>query len=297
MRRSLLLTATLLTVTLGAAFLLAGCVDIDFGPSDRYQASFNYSYDFQPGERLSIENTNGSVEISGWDQNKIEITGTRYASTKEGLDQVKIDVVNDPGLLQLRTVRPSDHRGSLGARYTIQAPRGIILDRITSTNGHIRVHDVESGGRITTSNGAIRVENVRGTVEARTTNGAIELRSVDGGGSMKTSNGRITAEDIGGKCSAETTNGPIELALQRVPKDGIRAETSNGSITVKLPRDAGVRVEASTSNSSISSDFDLGSDGSDSEERRRNHMSGAIGGGGPIVDLTTRNGHISILKR
>ena len=67
-----------------AAILLTGCeFDIDdFGPSDRFQTDFHYTWDMQPGGKLSLETGNGSVEIAGWDQNKVEISGAKYGSTE-----------------------------------------------------------------------------------------------------------------------------------------------------------------------------------------------------------------------
>src|SRR5258708_16170990 len=94
-----------------AAILLTGCeFDIDdFGPSDRYQTDFHYTYDLQPGGRLSLETGNGSVEISGWDQNKVEINGTKYGSTEAIRDEIRIDIDHLPDPIPIRTLLPSIH--------------------------------------------------------------------------------------------------------------------------------------------------------------------------------------------
>src|SRR5204863_5707499 len=96
----------ILFLAVTAAFL-TGC-DIDeigsFGDSHAYQKDFHYSYDLQPGGRLSLENFNGAVEITGWDQNKVEIDGVQYASTPEMRDAIKIDVAASGDLVQIRTI-------------------------------------------------------------------------------------------------------------------------------------------------------------------------------------------------
>ena len=72
----------ILVVSLAAGLLgLAGCDidDLDIGGSERSSQDFHYSYPMQPGGRLSVENFNGSVEISGWDQDTVDISGTKYA--------------------------------------------------------------------------------------------------------------------------------------------------------------------------------------------------------------------------
>jgi hypothetical protein len=53
------------------------------------------------------------------------------------------------------------------------------------------------------------------------------------------------------------------------------------------------RISARTSNSSIATEFDLRAHG----EISRNRLEGDIGSGGPLIDLSTSNGSIHILKR
>ena len=60
------------------AIFLAGCEEIDLGsiggvgPLPR---GFSFSFPLSSGGSLRIENFNGSVEISGWDKNTVEIDG------------------------------------------------------------------------------------------------------------------------------------------------------------------------------------------------------------------------------
>src|SRR6266545_7382602 len=135
-----------LLVPLAAAVLsLAGCDLEDIGglSSERYTQDFHFNYNLKPGGRISLENFNGSVEISGWDQDQVDISGTKYAATPELRDAIKIDVQPAAETIYIRTVRPSERRGNLGARYILRVPRRVQLDRITSSNGSVRVSDLE----------------------------------------------------------------------------------------------------------------------------------------------------------
>lgn len=296
-----------------ATLLLAGCDIEDFGPSDRFRADFHYT--LKPADRLSVENFNGEIEVAGWDEPSIEVTGVKYASTQDMLDTIKVDIHESSAVTEIRTVRPNTFHGNQGARYLIRAPRKTVVDRIVSSNGAVRVHDMTSAARVHTSNGAIRIENTSGGVDAETSNGAIELDSVTGKLNLKTSNGRIRAEELAGQCDAQTSNGPVTLrfkdapdgptrintsngsvdvTMSRSPKNGIRAETSNGSITLELPGNTMARLDAQASQSSVSSDFDVTDrPGSDKE---KHHLAGNIGSGGPLIELTTRNGGIHLRK-
>src|SRR5947209_7080178 len=91
-----------------SVLLMAGCDWEDFGSSDRYSADFHYNYTLKPWSRVSLESFNGSVEIAGWDQETVDISGAKYGSTPEARDAVKIEVTPAPDSVTIRTIRPSD---------------------------------------------------------------------------------------------------------------------------------------------------------------------------------------------
>ena len=120
------------------AIFLAGCDDFDLGHignSDRYREDFHYSFPLNAGGSLRLETFNGTVEISGWDKNTVDIDGTKYANTEYRLREMKIDIVPSASLISIRTLPPIDHRGNSGARYTIHVPKHTDLSSIVSSNG------------------------------------------------------------------------------------------------------------------------------------------------------------------
>lgn len=303
-------------------FVLTGCEDFgDWGPSDRYKEDFHHSYDLKPGGTVSVDNFNGSVEIMSWEQDTVEVNGTKYAGQKSYLDDMKIDISATPGAVRIRTIRPSMSRGNCGARYSIRVPKRVMLDEIVSSNGGIRIDRVEGNARLRTSNGGLRIDGLKGDVNARTSNGSIELRDIDGNVRVHTSNGRIDAETTHGSFEAETSNsrieatlddpapdwpiklnssnGHIELTLRGAKLPDVRADTSNSSIVLHLPPSVNARVRAATSrHSSITTDFDqLFRDDEGDRRGRRSEVDGRIGSGGPLFDLSTSNGAIKILKQ
>ena len=314
MRSQSLFTVPLVAV----AVLLTGCLDInlDHGSSDRYQEDFHFSYDLQPNGHVIAETFNGKVEIVGWDENKVDISGTKYGSTERLRDAVKLETHNSPSLVEVRAIHPSTSTGNSGARFIIKVPRQAMVERVTSSNGAVRVEHVGNTSHVKTSNGSILVADASGDLDARTSNGPIEVARFNGSLSARTSNGKVRAEGISGKCEVETSNASIEvrmneattapvrmatsngaitLAMDKAPKSDIRAESSNGSITVKMPGGAAARINADTSNASISSEFEVLTQGN-GDRGNKDHLSGTIGTGGPSIELTTRNGNIRIQK-
>jgi hypothetical protein len=151
--------AKLLLPILAAALLgLAACDIEDFGGFDRYRQDFHYTYPLKSGGRLSVETFNGSVEVSGWDQETVDISGSKYAATQEAADALKVAIDNSPDSVSIRVTRPSDRRGNMGARFVIKIPRAAYVDRIFTSNGAIRTQDGSGPARLRTSNAEIRVQ-------------------------------------------------------------------------------------------------------------------------------------------
>lgn len=299
-------------VSLACVVVLAGCEDFDMGGiMDRYRDDFHYSYPLSAGGRLQVENNNGSIEISGWDQNTVEIDGSKYASSESRLKEIRIDITQSADEIRIRTVPPVDRHWNYGARYVIRVPRRAELANIVTSNGSIHVDGIEAPARLKTTNGGIRASAIQGTLDARTTNGPLEISNVVGDTTLRTANGPIRADVKKGRFEAVTSNGSITARLIDADSNPVRLETSNGhidltmdaarevhadtsnsSIVVRMPASAGAMLRAHTSNSSISSDFDVSTRGSLS----KHHLEGTIGSGGPLLDLGTSNGSIRILR-
>jgi DUF4097 and DUF4098 domain-containing protein YvlB len=282
--------------------------------SDHYREDFQYTYNLQPGGRLSIESYNGSIEILGWEKDSVQITGTKYASRQSYLKEVKIETRADNNSVTVRTVRPLGWHGSSGAKYSVRVPFKVQLDRIASSNGQIRVEDIQGPVRLETSNGAIRLRKIEGTLDARTSNGGIDGDSLTGDVTLHSSNGGIHLDSVAGALVAGTSNagvhvrlgkpkpnepvrlsssnGGVELEIESLDNNEIHASTSNSTVTVRLPATLKAELRASTSNGNIQTDFDVTTHGSIS----KNHLDGTINGGGPLIDLSTSNGTVKILK-
>jgi DUF4097 and DUF4098 domain-containing protein YvlB len=296
---------------------LTGC-DVDdmgsWGSSDRFKEDFHYSYKLKPGGRLELSNFNGGVEIIAWEKDDVEVHGVKYASSEDVLRQMKIEADSQPESLRLKTVRPEGLRCNCGAKYVLRVPKKVWLSNIVSSNGGIKVEDVEGEARLESSNGSVKLYRHTGKVSVKTSNASIEAMSLNGDFSGRTSNGHVKVEGLKGAFEADTSNasivarieqlppgrpvkadssnGGIELYLSNFTDQPIEADTSNSSITLRLPASAGAELRASTTNGSISNDFELTSTGENSKRR----VEGRIGTGGPLVRLSTSNGGIRVQK-
>lgn len=296
--------------------LLCACALVFAGDSSRYREDFHYSYPQTAGGRFSLDNFNGSVEITGWDQNTVDISGTKYAESESLLHSMQIEASSSGNAVRVKTSRPDPNHGNMGAKYVIRVPRQTALEDISSSNGSIRVEDINGHAHLSTSNGSVHLGRINGNVDAHSSNGTIEVQDVKGDVNFTTSNGSVHADNVEGAFEAETSNGGIRAHLRNTPgghairlntsngaidlevdalhQNDVIASTSNGPITVRMPANVGASVHASTnSGGSVRSDFDVLIH---SGEISKHRIEGTIGGGGPKIDLTTSNGSIALLK-
>ncbi len=268
---------SLLLVPAAAGLLaLAACDIEDFAATARYDRDFHYSYPLNSNGKVSVETFNGSIEVSGWDQNLIDISGTKYGPTQDIADHIDVAVDHSPDAASVRVSRPAERHGNTGARLLIKIPRTAVIELARTSNGAIRVSDAAGPAHLRTSNGGIRAAGLSGALDAETSNGSItaELERADG------------------PIRVETSNGGIELRLPQRIRDSVRAHTSNGGITVRAPEGIDARVSARTSNAHVTSDFDVRMQG----EISRNRIDGILGNGGPLLDLSTSNGSIHLAR-
>jgi len=293
---------------------LAGCGDL--GQFDRYREDFHFSQAFQPNGRLEVENFNGSVDIASWDRNTIDVSGTKYAPSKEQMDRIKIDFHVDGGVAYVKVERTDSMSwgGGYGAKFLIRVPKATTLTRVKSTNGGITVEDIDGPGTVVSTNGRILVSRVNGSYELETTNGGIEIDQCQGAIRAHTTNGAVRGQLSAGSIDAHTSNGAIDVTLRKTKRgDPLRAETTNGSvtlalgdfndnevsvsstngsITLRLPASPNARLEARNSNASITNEvvpFTV-------EEQSKHRLSGKFGEGGPLIQLHTSTGSIHISK-
>ncbi|MCU0227774.1 MAG: hypothetical protein MUF01_09045 [Bryobacterales bacterium] len=149
------------------ATLLAGCNIDDWQGIGKEQEDFSYSHSLREGGTIDVYTRNGSVEVLGWEKDTVEITGAKYARTREGLAQVEVKVDAQADRLSIKTVFPSPVRNGAGARFVIRAPRSARVTLVNASNGAIRIEDTARVEKLETSNGSITVNQSKGPLVVR----------------------------------------------------------------------------------------------------------------------------------
>ena len=212
----------------------------------------------EPGGRLSVEASGGSVSLSAWDTRRVEVRARITAApgidgdcAGAAVDAVSIGVrQRDHTVVEVRADRgdrPPECVGARGRRLTlvafeIRAPRVLDLDlkvtqgeaTVTGFNGDIRVEADQGRLRASHLTGEIRIDSRRGQLDASDLAGQVRIRVERGGGEVA---------DVRGSLALEVSQGSLAMLGVRVD-----ADSRGGGTTVRAP--AARRSCSTTSGSS-----------------------------------------------
>lgn len=161
--------------------------------------------------------------------------------------------------------------------------------RASTGSGSIELRGVQGGLRASTGSGGIRGTGIGGAITASTGSGSIELEQTAAGGvEATTGSGGVTLSGVKGSLRVRTGSGSIRA--QGEPTGEWRLHSGSGGVTVRLPADKGFELNARTSSGRVNTTHPVTVLGSMS----RGELRGTVRGGGPLVDLSTSSGSITI---
>jgi DUF4097 and DUF4098 domain-containing protein YvlB len=228
-----------------------------------FTEEFHQTYALTPDGRVELDNINGSVHISTWDQNEVKVDAVKYADAKERLDEAHIEIDSSKEHLSIRTKYPDhdltfnsgSHNNPASVEYTLTVPRTARLDEIKLING------------------SLDVTGVTGEVHASCING------------------RLEAHNLAGRADLSTINGHLDAGFDQLSGSSVDLKSVNGSVELTIPSDSKAEIEASTVSGGIDNDFGLHVN----HHRVVGHdLRGELGTGGPHIKLENVNGRIEI---
>jgi len=218
---------------------------------------FHKTVSLNANGRVSLENVNGNVEITGWEKNEVQIDAVKSARDQARLDEAKIEIEGSGDAVQIRTRYPEgrSNENPASVHYILHVPAGALLEKIHLVNG------------------SLEISHFKGEVIAHLVNG------------------KLKARDLAGRSELSTVNGPSEIQFSSLANvQEVKISAVNGSINLVLPPSPNANVSASSVSGNIRSDFPIqvqsGFVG--------HHMSGTLGSGGTRIELSNVNGSTHI---
>lgn len=230
---------------------------------------FTWSARLEDGQIIEIKGINGAVIAEATDGNEVEVRAVK-TSRKSDVSEVRIEVIEHSAGVTLCAVYPTPRGKAENECGPGSEGRMSVKGNDTKVVFHVKVPaSVRFHGR--TVNGDISAQDLTADMLAATVNGSVEVSTA-------------------GYAEASTVNGSIEATIGAVSQAGLSFSTVNGSIDLDVPDDVDADVRAQWVNGRIQSDLPFSLEGRVSRRSAR----GALGAGGPLLELNTVNGSVRI---
>ena len=258
---------------------------------------------------VSISNVAGSVEVTGWSRDEVDVE----ADLGRGVDELIVERDEDDIVIRVKV--PRDNARNISSDLVIRVPENSDLE-IGVVSADIEVENVFGEQMLHAVSGDITTEAFESDVSAETVSGDIEVAG-DGNAidaRFGTVSGDVDVLGVSGELDANSVSG--DLAIAEGQFERVRGKTVNGSFVFRGQLEDGGRFDAESINGrldvefegSISARFDIetfnGSIrncfGPDSKRTSRyapgRELKFTEGSGESRVSLNTLNGSVILCK-
>lgn len=288
---------------LGLALAMSNAVADDSTPISKRAAA-------DPAGEVQISNTSGSVVVSGWNRNEVEVTG----ELGEGTERLEFD--SSGKHTRIKVVLPKKSHRSDDTDLVVRIPSGSSLS-VNTVSADIQVQGIRGAQRLQSVSADIETEAAAEDVECKTVSGDITVAGHGAAGlvTITTVSGDAQVQSVAGEVNGNTVSGNFDFGLEKVTRSRLRS--TSGDLTLKGTLTPDARLDAE----SISGDIRLDLVGKPSGEFDVSSFNGEIrncfgpkpqrtdeyapgrelrfreGTGSARVRIKTLNGDISVCSR
>jgi len=272
----------------------------------------SWSFDIAGGGELVVNLADADVDLRTGPGGKVEIrvflASRDLSVAKERFGKMNFDARSTGGKVTVTSENvPSKWREWRDIGFQLRAeifiPEQFDVD-VTTDDGDIAVQRLEGRLRVRTADGDVALDRVSGsetvlitsdgdiaateirssTVEIKTSDGDISIADLDGEElDLRTSDGDIRIERASGPLSASTSDGDIQVGFDRFD----RTSLTTGDGDVAISAGAGLAAELDLRASEV---VFHGADFSGSKSKRE--VLGRLNGGGPVLQVSSRDGTV-----
>jgi len=261
--------------------------------------------------RIDVEIISGSIHVTGWDRNQVQVTGT-IGDDVEALEvsgsghsiSIEIDVPDSWG---------RRHR-EVDARLEISIPAGATLSvetvsadiSVTEVNGAVELGSVSGTVKVSGSPSRAEVETVSGNIRVDGDQTAIAAESVSGNVELTGVAETVEASSVSGnidvsatqieRANFESVSGDLEFSGGLTDKARLHAEAHSGNVTLLLPADTSATWEVETFSGNVTNEFGAGPK-STSEHGPGKWLKFSTGSGDARITVDSFSGNVKFRKR
>ena len=198
---------------------------------------------------VSVANVSGSIEISGWSRNEVEVV----ADLGRGVEELIVE--RDDDHVTIKVEVPRNKSRNISTDLVIRIPEDSTLD-VSAVSADIDIADVQGEQRLHAVSGDISTEVFAADAQAETVSGDIELAG-DGKETviqLGSVSGDIDVLRVAGDIEFGSVSGDLAIADSRL--DRVQGNTVNGEIVFRGELRAKGRMDFETVNGDVDLMFD-----------------------------------------
>ena len=270
---------------------------------------FNAQKPADPAGTVEVVNVEGSIEISGWDQPMVDVTGT----IGEKVDRV--DVTSSANHTTVRVVLPSGNtwNGDSSAQLKIRVPQKSALE-VSLVSSNLRVSGVTGNQHLQTVSGDIsgdaggdlEVNTVSGDVRLATRNSHnAQVKSVSGDLNLTGADGNVQVNSVSGDAMVtlgtvsrghfESVSGDVSVTATLAPSGQLDATSVSGDLGIHFTALPDADIDVQTFSGDIRNCF--GPKPVEQEYGPGSRLNFRNGKGGGHVHIDTKSGDVQLCNK
>ena len=272
-------------------------------------------HDATPTARISISNIAGTVNVTAWDRNEVQVSGRLGDGAKP------LAITGSNGDLEIK-VEPQGGSGRFNwggdskmapTMLDLHVPKAASLDfDVISAplvidgmdGGSIQVNTVSGKARINARTPSLKVDSVSGGIEQaghaeqaalQTVSGEILAPALGRSVELQTISGRIQAN--GGpwqKLTLSTVSGDVQLTGALAAGGSIGIDSMSGDVQLQLPANTSASLHASSFSGDLRSDFGTPKE---PEHGPGSSLDVRLGAGAGKINIETFSGDLRVRKQ
>ncbi len=239
---------------------------VDDSRQERFSSGYDFqrSIDFPPGGNFSLSNFDGNIEISGWENEEVEVYADKIIPQQ---DRPRIQLMHWERQIPKINFDSFENNVIVKTQALDKEGADCIVDYFVSVPHSINLKDILA------RDGIVSISDIYGDV-------TVELRS-----------GEINVDNFSGSLNAALVEGFIGASLYDLrEQDKINLNVKEGDIILYLQTEVNAQIEGHFPNGEIFSEFGF------KKEPSEGRISAQIGEKGASILVTAMNGDIRIKK-
>lgn len=213
-----------------------------------------------PAGQVEISNISGSVAVTGWDRNEVEVRGELGDGTE------KLEFSRTGQLTRVKVIMPKRSSHVEGTDLIVKVPAGSSI-AVNTVSADLNVRDVRGAQRLQSVSGDIQTGVASEDLECKTVSGNVR---VTGSGqrsltTVMTVSGDAALERVAGEVNGNTVSGDLTVSMGETSRSRLRSTSGNLVVIGQLADDARLDFESMSGDvrldlaGTVSAEFDVSS--------------------------------------